>query len=57
MEGMMTEKEKTISDMKDILLRLQALEAHAQAFCYSPTAWHVRKATKSIELAIKGEEG
>ena len=46
---------KTIEDMKDNLVRLQALESHAKMFCSYRTFCYVSDAVYKLKVAIKIE--
>lgn len=52
----MTNREQTIADMRDNLVRLKALESHAKMFCNKETVYFVTYARMGIEKAIKEEE-
>ena len=52
----MNERQKTIQDMKDNLLRLQALEDHAKMFCNKFTHSFVSHAIEGLKHAIEIEE-
>ena len=47
---------KTIEDMKDNLVRLQALESHAKMFCSYRAFCYVSDAVYKLKVAIKIEE-
>ena len=49
-------REKTLSDMKDSLERMKALESHAKMFCGDWTKRSVYNAVISLERAILGLE-
>ena len=52
----MNEKEQTLADMKDCLLRLKAIKDHAQKHCNYRTFCYVDQATWNLKQAIKEEE-
>lgn len=52
----MTNREQTIADMRDNLVRLKALESHAKMFCSKHTWSFISVAVMQIEQAIKAEE-
>jgi len=49
-------REQTLSDMKDNLLRLQALESHVNMFCNKKSQSLIWICRRNMEQAIKAEE-
>ena len=52
----MNEREKTIQDMKENLVRMKVLESHAKMFCNETTQLFVEVSRLDLEQAIKAEE-